>query len=279
MLGAEALPVRLLCDQALQLGDERVVASQSEPGIVEELVRPQPSFLQLRRFRLVDRLSREVGERFARPEIERALQILGCIGRSSRSERSRRRFDEALEPSEVELLGLELQPVAGPMPLDALGAEHLAEPVHVHLERRDGGPRGLGAPESVDDPVSRCDRVRVQEQEGQQGALLRRSQRERPFVPDDLDGSQDAELDPFDPLSQADAKWLLSARLDGAPDPNDRKEHYMIHAGDTIHNPVTGERIVFRQTSRETNGEAVVIETFVQPNGFVAAAHVHPSQE
>jgi mannose-6-phosphate isomerase-like protein (cupin superfamily) len=53
----------------------------------------------------------------------------------------------------------------------------------------------------------------------------------------------------------------------------------MIHAGDAIENPVTGERIVFRQTSRETNGAAVVIETYVQPNGFVAAAHVHPSQE
>ncbi|HEV8180532.1 MAG TPA: cupin domain-containing protein [Gaiellaceae bacterium] len=53
----------------------------------------------------------------------------------------------------------------------------------------------------------------------------------------------------------------------------------MIPAGDTIHNPVTGERIVFRQTSQETNGEAVVIETFVQPNGFVAATHVHPGQE
>jgi mannose-6-phosphate isomerase-like protein (cupin superfamily) len=53
----------------------------------------------------------------------------------------------------------------------------------------------------------------------------------------------------------------------------------MIRAGDTIENPVTGERIVFRQTSRETKGEAVVIETYVQPNGFVAAAHVHPSQE
>jgi quercetin dioxygenase-like cupin family protein len=36
---------------------------------------------------------------------------------------------------------------------------------------------------------------------------------------------------------------------------------------------------VFRQTSRETGGEAVVIETYVKPNGFVAAAHVHPSQE
>jgi mannose-6-phosphate isomerase-like protein (cupin superfamily) len=53
----------------------------------------------------------------------------------------------------------------------------------------------------------------------------------------------------------------------------------MIRAGDSIENPVTGERLVFRQTSRETNGAAVVIETYVQPSGFVAAAHVHPSQE
>ena len=53
----------------------------------------------------------------------------------------------------------------------------------------------------------------------------------------------------------------------------------MIRAGDTIENPVTGERIVFRKTSRDTGGQAVVIETFVQPDGFVAAAHVHPSQE
>ena len=53
----------------------------------------------------------------------------------------------------------------------------------------------------------------------------------------------------------------------------------MIHAGDTVVNPVTGERLVFRKTSRDTGGQAVVIETFVQPNGFVAAAHVHPSQE
>jgi mannose-6-phosphate isomerase-like protein (cupin superfamily) len=53
----------------------------------------------------------------------------------------------------------------------------------------------------------------------------------------------------------------------------------VIRAGDTIENPVTGERIVFHKTSRETAGEAVVIETFVQPHGFVAAAHVHPTQE
>jgi quercetin dioxygenase-like cupin family protein len=53
----------------------------------------------------------------------------------------------------------------------------------------------------------------------------------------------------------------------------------MIRAGDAIENPVTGERLVFRKTSRETDGEAVVIEAFVKPNGVVAAAHVHPYQE
>src|SRR5438270_4698878 len=52
----------------------------------------------------------------------------------------------------------------------------------------------------------------------------------------------------------------------------------MIRTGDTIHNPVTGERITFRATSADTDGEAVVIECAVQPDGFVAAAHVHPSQ-
>ena len=53
----------------------------------------------------------------------------------------------------------------------------------------------------------------------------------------------------------------------------------MTRTGTVIENPVTGERIVFRKTSRDTGGAAVVIETFVQPDGFVAAAHVHPSQE
>jgi quercetin dioxygenase-like cupin family protein len=52
----------------------------------------------------------------------------------------------------------------------------------------------------------------------------------------------------------------------------------MIRTGDTIHNPVTGERITFLATSRDTDGEAVVVEVIVQPQGFVAAAHVHPSQ-
>jgi mannose-6-phosphate isomerase-like protein (cupin superfamily) len=52
----------------------------------------------------------------------------------------------------------------------------------------------------------------------------------------------------------------------------------MIHTGDTIRNRVTGECITFLATSADTDGEAVVIETVVQPDGFVAAGHVHPFQ-
>ena len=52
----------------------------------------------------------------------------------------------------------------------------------------------------------------------------------------------------------------------------------MIRAGDTIENPITGEQILFRTTSAETGGEAVVIECRVRPSGFVAKPHVHPAQ-
>jgi quercetin dioxygenase-like cupin family protein len=52
----------------------------------------------------------------------------------------------------------------------------------------------------------------------------------------------------------------------------------MIHRGDRLENPVTGEVLVFHRTSEETNGESVLVETIVRPRGFVAAAHVHPYQ-
>ena len=51
-----------------------------------------------------------------------------------------------------------------------------------------------------------------------------------------------------------------------------------IHAGHTIDNPVTGERIVFRETSAENGGRRVLFDTYVRPGGFVAAVHVHPYQ-
>ena len=52
----------------------------------------------------------------------------------------------------------------------------------------------------------------------------------------------------------------------------------MIRKGDRLENPVTGEILIFHRTSRETDGAAVLVETIVRPDGFVAAAHLHPHQ-
>lgn len=52
----------------------------------------------------------------------------------------------------------------------------------------------------------------------------------------------------------------------------------MIRAGDILENPVTGERLRFHASARDTNGEYVLVEATVQPGGIVAAAHVHPYQ-
>jgi len=53
----------------------------------------------------------------------------------------------------------------------------------------------------------------------------------------------------------------------------------MIAKGQTLRNEVTGETLVFRTTAAETDGASVVVEAFVEPDGAVAAAHVHPAQE
>jgi quercetin dioxygenase-like cupin family protein len=52
----------------------------------------------------------------------------------------------------------------------------------------------------------------------------------------------------------------------------------VICTGDILENPVTGERLRFLKTARDTDGAAVVVEVTLQPGGTVAAAHVHPFQ-
>ncbi len=52
----------------------------------------------------------------------------------------------------------------------------------------------------------------------------------------------------------------------------------MIYAGQTIENPVTGERITFRKTAADTNGEYVEIILELAADGAVPGTHVHPKQ-
>jgi mannose-6-phosphate isomerase-like protein (cupin superfamily)/uncharacterized protein YndB with AHSA1/START domain len=52
----------------------------------------------------------------------------------------------------------------------------------------------------------------------------------------------------------------------------------MASAGDVIENPVTGQRIVFEATARETKGELLRFRSSGEPQGLLAQEHVHPRQ-
>jgi quercetin dioxygenase-like cupin family protein len=49
--------------------------------------------------------------------------------------------------------------------------------------------------------------------------------------------------------------------------------------GDELHNPATGQDIVFRKTSSETGGELLEVESRWSPGGVEPVEHYHPSQE
>jgi mannose-6-phosphate isomerase-like protein (cupin superfamily) len=53
----------------------------------------------------------------------------------------------------------------------------------------------------------------------------------------------------------------------------------MAHAGQVLENPISGEKIVFRQTAADTDGELLAFELVLAPGGAVPGAHVHPEQE
>jgi quercetin dioxygenase-like cupin family protein len=53
----------------------------------------------------------------------------------------------------------------------------------------------------------------------------------------------------------------------------------MAYAGQILDNPISGERITFRKTAADTDGELLEIDLELAPDGHVPGKHVHPSQE
>ncbi len=54
----------------------------------------------------------------------------------------------------------------------------------------------------------------------------------------------------------------------------------MAYAGQTLENPLSGERITFVHTSADTGGERLAIDLELAPGGRVPAGlHIHPEQE
>src|ERR687895_2605766 len=58
-----------------------------------------------------------------------------------------------------------------------------------------------------------------------------------------------------------------------------RRRTEMAFSGQVLDNPVSGERITFRKTAADTNGELLAVDLVLSPDGHVPGAHVHPTQE
>src|SRR4051795_2214237 len=52
----------------------------------------------------------------------------------------------------------------------------------------------------------------------------------------------------------------------------------MITPGQTLENPVTGERFTFVHTAASTGGDLLAFDFALKPGGAVPIAHVHPVQ-
>lgn len=53
----------------------------------------------------------------------------------------------------------------------------------------------------------------------------------------------------------------------------------MAFPGQVLENPLSGERFTFIKTAAETDGELLVVDLELSPDGQVPGAHVHPWQE
>ena len=118
-----------------------------------------------RDLRLRERLVREIGERASTPQPQRFAELL--------------LRDEALEATEVELVGPDHELIAGRARDDSVTPDCLSQLRDVHLQRLDRRFRGPLTPERLDQRVRRDDAVGVEEEDGQQRALLGGSQLDR----------------------------------------------------------------------------------------------------
>jgi quercetin dioxygenase-like cupin family protein len=59
---------------------------------------------------------------------------------------------------------------------------------------------------------------------------------------------------------------------------NQSPEATVVAPGQTLENPITGERFTFTETAATTDGELLAFDLALRPGGAVPIAHVHPVQ-
>ena len=169
--------------------------AEREVGVDPVLDRGEAELLEAPDRRLGERLVAEVREWRAPPQRERGAELLGRVGRVSGRECAASLLDEALEPMEVERIGLDPRLVAAGSGHEDIGRQHAAEAGDERRECIGGALRRVVTPQLVDQPVTSDDLVRAQQQECQQPALPGTAERERLVVEPGFERAEQAELE------------------------------------------------------------------------------------
>ena len=140
----------------------------------------EPDLLEAGDLRLREAVVCELGERRPLPERKRLVQVSLAL--------------QALEPSEIELVGLDAELIAGCLRLHPVLAQGLPELRHVDLKRLRRGVRRRLVPQRVDQAVARDDAVCLQQEESEESALLLSTEIDRVPVRAHLQRAEDLKL-------------------------------------------------------------------------------------
>lgn len=195
-LGVERLAIGMGGDERIELSSQRPVPTARElrldPGLERRDVHVAEAFARDAREGLVG----EVGERVTAPERERVTAELGRSPRFAPLERIRALGGQALEAGEVELLAFDAEPVAGRLRLDRRTRPKEAPQLgDLPLDLRHCRHRRPPCVQLVGDPLHGDDAVRVEQEDREGRALLRAAEHDRLPVGDDLEMTEDRELE------------------------------------------------------------------------------------
>ena len=190
-LRAGPLPVRLGRDERLEVGDNVEVPPERELRVDELLPRRELQLLEPRDLRARERLERQIGERRPAEERQCIPQLLGALGRWSVAAL----HDLPLEAHGVDLLGREVERIAGGQRRNRLAAELLSQLRHVVLERVGRAAGRLLPPEILDERVLGNRPPDPQRECREQGARFLAVRRQDLLAVDDVELTEQSDLE------------------------------------------------------------------------------------
>jgi hypothetical protein len=178
------------------------VVSQGQARLDASLERALAQLFQSRSGPLRECLGGEVRQRIAAPQRERFVEGCKRANRVVGIERVAGAGAQALEPAQVERLGLDVEHVARRTGLDdrpggllLMFTERAPQFGDLAVDLRDRAHRRVAWVELLGDAIDRDDAARVEQQQGQHGALVPPAERDLGAVATRLERAEDAELD------------------------------------------------------------------------------------